>query len=702
MIKKIHYCWFGGKPLSELTKKCITSWKKYLPNFEIIEWNEKNFDINCSLFVKQAYEQKKWAFVSDYVRFKVLKDEGGLYLDTDMEITQDISKMLENELFFGVEDSKLINGAIIWSKNSSNKHISNLLRIYDQTEKFNATGDIFEQSIPRIITKYFNDLGFNKEKDEIQNIDNVIIYPREYFYPISYDYKNNIFTEKTHGIHHFSATWTSTGEKIKRWSKIHNFKFIIYLLDFFSSIKRTFTLKDLVILFIPIIIFVLALFSFWPGIDTYDGNYQWNQVQSNYITDAHPFFSTYFVGLLSKIWNSKTIVMIFQILSFSLIWMFICKTFRNQGGKIKSQILYTIIISLMPIIFVYAITFWKDVLFSYAVLLLTLMFYIGIKNDFKYRTLNLVVFAFLIVFIKAYRHNGIIVSIITLIFLAILFVKKKIKKKAIITFFATLVIFTAMVEIPKAIYVNPSEDILDAKQGLMLYITGSYLDSGVEFTQEEIEYLNTLIPVDKWKELYDPYLQNSITQTTLLNRENLQNTFDQFKTLFIKKSISNPFALAKHIIRADALIWSPFPFGYTYIFDFTDWGPEFYGFNDKVNTKFEIGKEFFDGIINLTMKNKYLRNILYRPATALYVSIAIIIYLVKKTNNKKYYYTLIPVLANTLSYLPVNLAQDLRYVYINYLYLIFVILMSYTELSKLKKVKKIEEQVCNNKSTSKK
>lgn len=102
--KIIHYIWFGGNPLSDLTKKCIETWKKYLPDFEIMEWNEKTFDVNQCAFVKEAYEQKKWAFVADYTRFKVLEKYGGIYLDTDMEITADISKFLEKDLFLGVED----------------------------------------------------------------------------------------------------------------------------------------------------------------------------------------------------------------------------------------------------------------------------------------------------------------------------------------------------------------------------------------------------------------------------------------------------------------------------------------------------------------------------------------------------------------------------------------------------------------------
>ena len=100
MIPKIiHYCWFGKNPLSDLAKKCIDSWKKYCPDYEIIEWNEENFDINSNVYVKEAYDSKKWAFVTDYVRLYALDKCGGIYMDTDVELLKGIDVFLENEAF---------------------------------------------------------------------------------------------------------------------------------------------------------------------------------------------------------------------------------------------------------------------------------------------------------------------------------------------------------------------------------------------------------------------------------------------------------------------------------------------------------------------------------------------------------------------------------------------------------------------------
>ena len=174
--KVIHYCWFGGKPLSKLTKKCIASWKKYLPDFKIIQWDEENVDINACAFIKGAYEQKKLAYVADYTRFKVLEKYGGLYLDTDMEITADISKYLKDDFFVGKEDSNMTNAAVVWAKNKEDKHIKEILKIYESFDKFNPTGDIYTISVPRILSKYFKQYGFDMKNDDIQVLDNGAIY----------------------------------------------------------------------------------------------------------------------------------------------------------------------------------------------------------------------------------------------------------------------------------------------------------------------------------------------------------------------------------------------------------------------------------------------------------------------------------------------------------------------------------------------
>ena len=103
--KYIHYCWFGGKPLPEIAVKCIQSWKKFFPDYKIIEWNEDNFDLNSCDYCREAYEAKKWAFVSDYARFKILAEYGGIYFDTDVEVIKSFDDILQNDTLTNLTES---------------------------------------------------------------------------------------------------------------------------------------------------------------------------------------------------------------------------------------------------------------------------------------------------------------------------------------------------------------------------------------------------------------------------------------------------------------------------------------------------------------------------------------------------------------------------------------------------------------------
>ena len=256
MKKYIHYCWFGTKPLPKLAKKCIKSWKKYLPDYEIIKWSEENVNLEECPFIKEAYENKKWAFVADYARTKAMYEYGGIYFDTDMEVTKDISNLLNNETFLGVEDSNLIACGVWYEKNKHSFLSTNMLKFYRSLDHF-VSEDYFEYSIPRIITKIIDDDNFDGTKSDIQNLkNNITIYPREYFYPLSYDHQNNVFTENTCMIHYYDATWVPKWEKREvRIFRIFGRKNGELIIKSIRKLKRIFKRIIKIILY-PIVLYI--------------------------------------------------------------------------------------------------------------------------------------------------------------------------------------------------------------------------------------------------------------------------------------------------------------------------------------------------------------------------------------------------------------------------------------------------------------
>lgn len=212
MKKYIHYCWFGDKPLPKLAKKCIESWKKYLPDYELKEWNESNSNVEECPFIKEAYENKKWAFVADYVRTKAMYEYGGIYFDTDMEIIKPIDELLDSENgFLGVEDSHMIACGVWYEPKPKSYLAKRMLEFYKSQEYFEMD-NIYKISIPRVISSILTDYDSSNFETQILK-HNEIIYKREYFYPLSYDHQYNIFTDNTCMIHYYDASWTPKWEQ---------------------------------------------------------------------------------------------------------------------------------------------------------------------------------------------------------------------------------------------------------------------------------------------------------------------------------------------------------------------------------------------------------------------------------------------------------------------------------------------------------
>lgn len=214
MIPKIiHYCWYGGRPLPKLAKQCIASWKKFCPDYEIKEWNEENSPLHLFPFAEQAIKAEKWAFVSDVIRLYVLQTEGGIYMDTDVELTKPLDDFLHHPAFTGYErDSNMLQTAIFGAI-KNNQWITNWLKIY-QDKEFNANKNIMASLVNnRMISSWMTNNGYILDGCH-QEYEDVVIYPKDYFCPMSY---GSHFIEKTPNtvcIHYYTFSW-SEPETIK-------------------------------------------------------------------------------------------------------------------------------------------------------------------------------------------------------------------------------------------------------------------------------------------------------------------------------------------------------------------------------------------------------------------------------------------------------------------------------------------------------
>ncbi len=265
--KVIHYCWFGGSPLGPDELKYIESWRKYFPDYAIVRWDESNFDVRCCPYVSQAYDAKKWAFVSDYARFAILHEHGGLYFDTDVEVIRPMDDIIEKGPFMGFEMDAIgsgnngtvasglglsVNPGLGLSANPGLGLYELILASYEADEFVKADGTLNMTTVVVRVTEILKTCGL-MDKPGIQEIAGAIVYPSEYFNPKD-PYTGEIrITKNTRSIHHFGMSWFSKKEMfeykitslgIKRGLSLHAAARIACALTVlrFVDVKRAFSI----------------------------------------------------------------------------------------------------------------------------------------------------------------------------------------------------------------------------------------------------------------------------------------------------------------------------------------------------------------------------------------------------------------------------------------------------------------------------
>lgn len=222
MIPKIiHLCWLSGDPYPTKIAKCIDSWKRILPDYEIMLWDTTRFPLTNSLFVKQAFEAKKYAFAADYIRFYALYHHGGIYLDSDVEVLKSFDDLLHLPYFVGAEKAGTIEAAIMGAEKGAS-WIKTCLDYYQDRSFILPNGALDIRKLPEIMveelekvkTLRFLSLEESKRQGSFANENEVVILPDDYFSPKLFDSREVIITAQTYAIHHYENSWFSPKAKI--------------------------------------------------------------------------------------------------------------------------------------------------------------------------------------------------------------------------------------------------------------------------------------------------------------------------------------------------------------------------------------------------------------------------------------------------------------------------------------------------------
>jgi hypothetical protein len=204
--KVIHFNWFGGKPYTELVNRCIESWRKYLPGYEIVCWNESNFEIEDKcVFVREAYAAGKYAFVSDYVQAWSLNRYGGIYIDSDVEVMKNLDRFLHHRAFIGFQEAGLPFTAL-WGCEKGHPFAMNLCKEYERKKKLVVETNT--ELVSRLLVEYY---GVDPDLDSMQHLsDGLILYPSDYF---CVDFELYQFADHNYARHHFNTSWIEKDEK---------------------------------------------------------------------------------------------------------------------------------------------------------------------------------------------------------------------------------------------------------------------------------------------------------------------------------------------------------------------------------------------------------------------------------------------------------------------------------------------------------
>ncbi len=326
--------------------------------------------------------------------------------------------------------------------------------------------------------------------------------------------------------------------------------------------KINIELTDILIFSIIIIVFGIALLSFFPGLLTSDSVDQIQQAKDNNYSSGHPIIHSFLVGNLTKL-GGIWVPALFQIMIFAIIWTYGCKLIRKYNDTRKNkifQVIITFIISIIPLNFLYAITLWKDILYSYSIFAILIFVYVGIKEKYKFTIPQLILIGISTVAIMKFRHNGAPIGFIIFILLLFLNFKNNKKLKQSFILIASFVVTFVLMSIPQWIFVKKTTateggSVLNATK---VYCLGALFNTDIELEDDEKDFLNTIFDIEKWKEGYNPYTASGIVYNKEFDHTILttKEASEKLNDIFVKYAKQKPLVVIKHFMDVNSIWWS--------------------------------------------------------------------------------------------------------------------------------------------------
>lgn len=208
----IHYCWFGRGKKPKLAKKCIDSWKRFCPDYKIIEWNEDNFDVDKYEYAKYCSENKQWAYLSDFVRLVVVYEYGGIYFDTDVELIKSPVNLLKYKAFYGFENNNYVATGLGFGAQKNDVTVKAMFNCYLKMTKTNSRYELL--GCPLINTRTLEEFGL-KKNGKRQSLNGVEIFPQDYFNPLDDSTGRCNLTDNTISINHYGKSWMKKRIRVK-------------------------------------------------------------------------------------------------------------------------------------------------------------------------------------------------------------------------------------------------------------------------------------------------------------------------------------------------------------------------------------------------------------------------------------------------------------------------------------------------------